>query len=275
VIDEVDDVLPPHDPEAPGNRLISEMYKFAKYQAPIQLVFNSATLAGSTVNHVRRFLKKGLLASRTSRIFESPTATGTPSLRSQGVPSRVTVPVNIDHTFFTADTLSETAEVFQRALRLGLNGEQQCLRGIVILSDTLDVRQFVEHVIIPMGRSAPETVDGSSALEGRPWYAKEEGPVAIAGDPGNGELLLCPVRAVRGLDVPGLTHCIVLAEPTSSSEYAHWCGRVGRLGQQGQSAVIMSRRFTRRMSDFCETLGIPFRLQRRHSELTVLPTMIE
>ncbi|CUG88262.1 DEAD/DEAH box RNA helicase, putative, partial [Bodo saltans] len=128
IVDEVDEVMPPHLPDAPGNLLLRELYRHVKYQSPAQLVFSSATLSGSVVNHIRKFMKKSLLESRTSRLFEnsvsmpgvplSTTSRGTTQHLSQSgqhvaprvagaIMSRVTIPANISHTFYTADTLAE------------------------------------------------------------------------------------------------------------------------------------------------------------------------
>lgn len=107
-----------------------------KYQAPVQIVFTSVTLSGSLVNHIRRYMKKNLLGDRASRIFESENnAHKLPALDHhnhhhhhqtnkekknmadcQGIISRLSVPSNIKHYFYIADTVDEQVHCLASAM---------------------------------------------------------------------------------------------------------------------------------------------------------------
>jgi len=313
LIDEVDEVLPSTDPHAPGNRLLKELYRHVKYQAPLQLVFSSATLSGSTVNHVRKFMKKHLLESRTTRLFEEAatndiaSASGGSSVARRvgeggvtaGVLSRVTIPPNISHTFYTADTTIEQRHVLGEVLGNALkeahatNGSR--LRVMIIVPERTSPGDFCDRVLIPLTK---ESKDLEAALLPRPTIvcmgSRLETMEADANDairfnvhhrpPADTEtdsssletghqhatlwdVLVCPADGVRGIDVD-ITHCVVVALPATMLDYAHWCGRVGRLGRLGHVTMIMPRSFVRKMSNFCDHLNIPFRLRKRHVALT-------
>jgi hypothetical protein len=70
VVDEADVVLPCGDLSAAGNLLLAEMTNPIRFKSPIQLLISSATLTPATVGHLRRFLRKNVFATTTSRIFE-------------------------------------------------------------------------------------------------------------------------------------------------------------------------------------------------------------
>jgi hypothetical protein len=66
VIDEVDRVMPPTDPAAAGNLLVEAVAAPTKFQSPLHLVFNSATLSPTAVTHMRRFMRKGIMGETSS-----------------------------------------------------------------------------------------------------------------------------------------------------------------------------------------------------------------
>ncbi|RNF27556.1 putative ATP-dependent DEAD/H RNA helicase [Trypanosoma conorhini] len=289
VVDEVDDVLPSTRPDAAGNLLMKELYRFVKYQAPVQLVFTSATLAGSTVNHVRRFLKKSVLESRTSRIFESEMESFAQKAKATGNLSKARVPDGIQHRFYTADTLEEQRECVAAAVRESGPGDESPahpmgeMKALVILPNSGSVDLFVQRVLTPAQPDDKFTVEMLDTLQeprkrrgGREGVARS-GPPAAALDVNASstgarpvrQFILCLSSAVRGIDINDLTHVMILATPQSALDYAHWCGRVGRLGGSGVSVVIMSRFAVRKMSAFCDTLNIPFKVGRRHDRVDV------
>jgi superfamily II DNA/RNA helicase len=414
VVDEVDEVMPPTQPNAAGNRLLKELFRHTKYQAPVQMVFTSATLAGSTVNHIRRYMKKNLLADRTARVFEDARESATRLAAVSSTISRAAVPGCIRHFFYTADTHAEqrqclakvmaaTCPSFRRAKtaassfsvsdgRESVGGDDDA-RGVaahrdcilLVLPDSTDVGKFIADVLLPsqadvlrslgtagddlcaqyaverldytleqrqrerrrtearkfiqrtvrtadalqrdeMGqktadkgtlprferevagrcsttaddvttRAAESTytsskdplhnnglVDGRAASE-IPTAADAAKPPAFSSNhsssvsstqssplpppPPRRCFITCTCSNVRGLDLPQLTHVIILAQPTSSLEYAHWCGRVGRFGQPGVSTTLMARCATRRMQQFCDSLGIAFRVEKWHTAVDV------
>ncbi|CCW60300.1 unnamed protein product [Phytomonas sp. EM1] len=165
VVDEVDEVMPSTDLKAPGNALLKELFRHVKYQAPVQMIFTSATLAGSTVNHIRRFMKKDLLADRSSRLFESEQTHQQRMRDITGIISRAAVPENISHLFYIADSLAEQTECIIGAMRRSCIGSdllqdaadsEERLKSdtavshiLFIIPDTADVEQFVKMVLVP------------------------------------------------------------------------------------------------------------------------------
>lgn len=409
VVDEVDEVMPSTQPDAPGNRLLKELFKHTKYQAPVQMVFTSATLAGSTVNHIRRYMKKNLLADRTARVFEGARESSTRLADVSSTVSRAAVPESIRHFFYTADTHAEQRQCLAKvmattcvsfrqvkatesALSDPLNGNESGGSGdglaaaahrdfiLLVLPDSADISKFLTEVLLPSqadvllslglandlscARYAVErldytleeqqrqrrraetreflrrTVRKAAALKSTEMKRGSTGPAvfprferdgtdhaAAATDaPGDVEMLhkgegnfptpsqstfalprkmsssdtttaaaasldlasssslssavvqttpprrcfiTCNCNNVRGLDIPYLTHVFILASPTNSLEYAHWCGRVGRFGQPGVSVTFMARSATRRMHQFCDSLGVAFRVEKRHAAVDV------
>nr|CCC96137.1 unnamed protein product [Trypanosoma congolense IL3000] len=279
VVDEVDDVLPSTSPHAAGNLLMKELYRFPKYQAPLQLVFTSATLAGSTVNHVRRFLKKNILESKVSRIFEAEMQSARRRAQEAGNLSKVNVPSNIEHLFYTADTLLEQRESIIAALKMTFPGSSDSAKAnvLVILPDSADRHFFVQQVLEPdlegdqirvevveEGKFACKSLQGT----GREYCGESQG-LKEAPTPRSWRFVVSSSSSVRGVDIAGLTHVLTLATPRSSAEFAHWCGRVGRFGEFGVSVVVMSRFAVREISGFCEALDIPFKIQRRYDKVDV------
>lgn len=117
VVDEVDVVMPPTQPHAPGNVLLKELSRHTKYQAPVQFIFTSASLSGSVMNHIRRYMKKNLLGDRASAVFEQEA-----TRQRHAGQAQVSVPASIEHCFYTADSVEEQQECLQRVL---LEEEQQ------------------------------------------------------------------------------------------------------------------------------------------------------
>jgi superfamily II DNA/RNA helicase len=70
-------------------------------------------------------------------------------------------------------------------------------------------------------------------------------------------------EATRGVDLPGATHVFVAMRPSSALDYVHFAGRVGRMGVKGVAASLMRRGDVRHVNDFCEAVGVDFRVERR------------
>lgn len=134
-IDEVDAVLPHGNRSAPGNMLLADLVVRNKYEAPLQTIMTSATLAPSTVNHVRRFMKKSIFADLTAQVFENDDAevlnssvhqamSGRTMANRRGVPrpspkagnrdevaaNRLLCPPTVQHRFFVANTAAEQVD---------------------------------------------------------------------------------------------------------------------------------------------------------------------
>ncbi|KAK7195823.1 DEAD/DEAH box helicase [Novymonas esmeraldas] len=359
VVDEVDEVMPSTQPHAAGNLLLKELFRYTKYQAPMQVIFTSATLAGSTVNHVRRYMKKNLLADRTARVFEEARESATRLAAVSATVSQAAVPLGIRHVFYTADTQQEQrqclAKVFAascpslRPLRAkdGVDSSAAAEHRdfiLLILPDSTKMDAFIRDVLLPGQADAlhalgshedarcadyvVERLDHTVEVQQRQRRHAEtrkyiqrtvrhadavrsSGGGAVgasshfrrlerdADPPTSADAAVCgatraPAQAsavesplpppppsprrcfitctctnVRGLDLPHLTHVIILAQPATALEYAHWCGRVGRFGAAGVSTTVMARSATRRMHQFCDSLGIDFSVQRRYTEVDV------
>ncbi|KAG5496418.1 hypothetical protein JKF63_02720 [Porcisia hertigi] len=379
VVDEVDEVMPSTQPSAAGNLLLKELFRYTKYQAPVQVVMTSATLAGSTVNHIRRYMKKNLLADRTARVFEDARKSATRLAAVSDTVSRAAVPQGIRHLFYTADTAqeqrqclakllaetcpslhplscgkSETGELSSSHIASVVAAEHRDYL-LLILPDSAKVEDFIDQVLLPGQADAlqvlgsqgdprcadyllerldytleveqrlrrrvetrkfiqrtmrkPEASDGGvgdglwAPTFPRPFRRLERETAEVAPVQGSSTesqaaaqpplvsrpslcapnalvdpsslptprrcFITCNCSNVRGLDLPHLTHVVILAQPTTALEYAHWCGRVGRLGCSGVSVTLMARSATRRMHQFCDSLGIDFRVERRHAEVDV------
>lgn len=162
IVDEADAVVPMTNANAPGNLLVKELCRGVKYQSPTQFLFTSATLSGSTVNHIRRFMKKKLLGDYSSHIFEHANSFTTSVADSMlevssssygrdggaggaegfacrrgtadGVPpvvSRASVPQHISHLFYTADSYEEQADCIAKAMRRTCPSLQAHLPAVV------------------------------------------------------------------------------------------------------------------------------------------------
>ncbi|KPI85873.1 putative DEAD/DEAH box helicase [Leptomonas seymouri] len=394
VVDEVDEVMPSTQPNAPGNRLLKELAKHTKYQAPVQMIFTSATLAGSTVNHIRRYMKKNLLADRTARVFEGARESSTRLAAVSSTISRAAVPENIRHFFYTADTSMEQRQCLAKVMAATcpsfqtLKPTESTLSEpdgsetgtaaaavehrdaiLLVLPDSANVGRFVSNVLLPsqddalrllgtshnplcaryvlerldctmeeeqhrrrraetrsfiqrtvrsvetlkddemkltnLGTTAfprferdirgcqpddsPAKGTSGGSTENLPSGSRDSAQLskvadeinrattkssvtrssAVAHPPPRRSFITCNCSNVRGLDLPHLTHVVILAQPTSSLEYAHWCGRVGRFGQPGVSITFMARSATRRMHQYCDSLGVTFRVEKRYTAVDV------
>ncbi|KNH08234.1 ATP-dependent DEAD/H RNA helicase [Perkinsela sp. CCAP 1560/4] len=73
IIDEVESVLKVDanmlEVDCVGRKILQQLYVCKPYDTPIQVLFNSATLGPTTVNHLRRFMKKNIFDAATVRMF--------------------------------------------------------------------------------------------------------------------------------------------------------------------------------------------------------------
>lgn len=311
ICDEVDACLPPNEPDAPGNLLIQELIGQFAYQAPLHIILNSATLAGPTVRHVKKFLRPNALETSAFRLFDSEMAEIRKDEELAGnQPRHIVIPDRIRHTFYCGHTLDAQLDCIRAALKetiefesvLDSNEKRGRFRALVILpasADTIGFRELLQHHFNP-----PPTSDGNEL--GDAALSKHDPPLPKEGHASRAT----PVRTVQessplicqtvedlsreedsfNLEVPmnsdyflvcpqnavrglhfPLTHVFVLAQPSTMLEYVHWAGRVGRLGNLGECVVIMQRHNIRHMAQLCSTLGIPFKLQRKTFEPVAVP----
>jgi len=69
-------------------------------------------------------------------------------------------------------------------------------------------------------------------------------------------LLVATDAASRGLDIPALTHVFHMEPPFTAEEYLHRAGRVGRMGNSGESVVFVSGKELERLLMIGKTLDI-------------------
>ena len=271
VCDEVDSVLPPTDYYAPGNRLLREVMAQVQYQAPLQVVLNSATLAAPTVNHVKKYLRKSLFESGASRIFDDEVKQRKKEAEAFGqTPRHITCPETVDHYFYIGKTQEEQFNAVRCFLQdtvgenieHGITGEKRNpLKAIVILPESANLELY---------KSLLQQLPGTPAVD---YFKDDKKPTLLTdGVESDAEIeakfqekdryLLCREKSIRGLNF-GASHAIVLAQPKTMLEYVHWAGRVGRLGADGYCGVIMQPHFVRIMAEFAETLEIEFKIRRK------------
>lgn len=257
VIDEVDTVLPSDNLAAPGNELVNDFMRRNKCEAPLHTAVCSATLAPSTVNHVRRYLNRKLFSGYAKSLFEDAETMAMQAQSAAAVGDdaaakrNITCPPSVAHAFYVADTGREQVEALNDALPAGSSA-----RVIVVVPDEAAADKFLRDVV-PELLARPLVVGTATAGDNHAVF-----------DPADtrAQLMLSSTSAARGIDVPHGTHVVMLAHPRTMLEYVHWAGRVGRMGSDGQAVSLIRRCNTRFMVDYCESLGIPFSIKRRKFE---------
>jgi superfamily II DNA/RNA helicase len=211
--------------------------------------------------------------------------------------SKITMPSSVVHWFMTADTADEQRIAITKAIARLLgehdsfrcNSSRSCsdvlsaaeaaistppvLRALFVLPSECSASQqefIVESVL------KPALLDSASVAAVPVVHiratAKERISMnkAVMEDSGSTSCaFVCVADAARGLNVASLDAVFVLCRSRTVLEYAHLAGRVGRMGLPGVAVSIMPRSFVRIMSSFCDTLDIPFRVERRFQEVDV------
>ena len=243
IVDEVDATLPPHDPKAPGNQLLDGMCRFVKYQAPLHLLFCSATLAPTAMSHVRQYMRKSVFLSMSSCIMEDGAA---PSPFTVAQASHVLCRDTIAHLFYLADNLMEQKESIDHALLQCAKHHAGPIEALFLLSSAAYEETFTQQVLLKLHNKVVVVPPENPCSTHAGMRAR-----VISAD------------SARGLDFPCLTHVFLLCTPKTPMEYAHLAGRVGRMGQPGVCVSVIPRSFARFASQHCEALGIAFRVERR------------
>jgi superfamily II DNA/RNA helicase len=302
-IDEVDVVLPSGAKNAPGNLLLSDMLGRNKFESQLQSVFTSATLAPTTVNHIRRFMKKSIFASKSAHIFENEDTAGdrlaaamaqsanggtTFGNEEMATARKLGCPTNVVHRFYVADTAEEQRKAFDDVVATVVDGAEllatqsgtdeafdraeaaAAVRGLVIVRDLAHAEEIRRDVL--GGLTIPATSEALSAghvtrrFTEDAWTASARASAnsdAVTVRAKGPKFLLVPEESVRGLDVHGATHVFIMNRPKSALEYVHDAGRVGRMGAHGTAVSVMKRSDVRHVHQFCEAVGIAFRVERR------------
>ena len=382
IVDEVDSVLPPHSDKAPGNLLMNRYLTNSKFQAPLQRIFVSATLSATTVNHVRRFLRKSLMAHKSAHLFETEMmemngetngvrglqqkgsarglsaenrndGRGTTTSGSKAASTRLAIPENVSTEFFSADRLHEQRKVIETVVIRDLpprgGGTHEAdqrkgagIKSLVVLPESADPVMFVNEVLqglgtvdyslwtndlrgtndededgdgeaadtqqqrdeiarlpanVPLplrlvnprhrrriirgGLASEEEINEYLASSLRANAAAAASPKSsvvvkghcspVANDDRSDEVtfILCSKESVRGADIPKLTHMFLMAPPENALDLAHMIGRVGRMGSDGIACVVTPRSTLRHLSQYCDVLGIPFKLHKRFKDVDV------
>ena len=80
VVDEVESILKVQanipDKECPGHKVLQQLYACKPFETPINVLLNSATLAPTTMNHVRQFLNKNIFDPTTVQMFANTNERG-------------------------------------------------------------------------------------------------------------------------------------------------------------------------------------------------------
>lgn len=81
--------------------------------------------------------------------------------------------------------------------------------------------------------------------------------MSIIIDTGSTKAVIATEETIRGTDFMWLDTVFLMNVPRSALEYLHICGRVGRLGQPGQSLVIVdSKQEIRRVRNIYSKLNV-------------------
>ncbi|KAJ3206804.1 hypothetical protein HDU67_007937 [Dinochytrium kinnereticum] len=128
-------------------------------------------------------------------------------------------------------------------------------RGILFLNSTISVARVTERLRalgVKAGRVQDE-VDFSSASNVS--VSEDEAPSSFFS--GTNDLLVVGEFTARGLDLPDVTHVIMLGPPSSPASYLHMSGRVGRFGRHGTAVTLLGgARFEGKMLDMWRLLQV-------------------
>jgi superfamily II DNA/RNA helicase len=140
---------------------------------------------------------------------------------------------------------------------------EKITRGILFLSSNISVIRVVEKLRslgVKAGRVKDE-VDFDRA-SGVAQISAELNPQDMLKAyssffSGENHLLVDTEHTARGLDLPSVTHVIMVGPPSSPGSYLHMSGRVGRFGKPGTSILILGgERYERKMMDIFKLLKI-------------------
>ncbi|KAJ3416765.1 hypothetical protein HDV05_000139 [Chytridiales sp. JEL 0842] len=133
-------------------------------------------------------------------------------------------------------------------------------RGILFLNSNISIMRVVEKLRsfgIKAGR-AKEEVDYDKA-SGVLKYSADNNQQELYSSFFSGEnhLLVVTEHTARGLDLPLVTHVIMVGPPSSPGSYLHMSGRVGRFGKPGKSILLLGgERYERKMMDTFKLINV-------------------
>ena len=187
VIDEVESVLTVDanipDKDAPGRKVMQQLYVCKPYDAPINVVLNSATLSPTVMNHARKYLKKSVFDPATVRMFADTNTRGEysntptearknfPRSESQASPTlmpyeslyddaptrthyarmRYKIPSTVQVSFYLltdavgAKTEKQLALILDAVLKL-LNGKMRCKKALIVTETDL-AETYMIHLL--------------------------------------------------------------------------------------------------------------------------------
>ena len=92
-------------------------------------------------------------------------------------------------------------------------------------------------------------------------------------------LLVCTLAAVRGLDLPDLTHVFVMGaramDALNHDSYAHAAGRVGRFGKSGKVIAVVDGRYSVKGGKKAVWVDEPMKLKQIYQRLKITPVQVE
>ncbi|KAJ3094276.1 hypothetical protein HDU97_008271 [Phlyctochytrium planicorne] len=131
-------------------------------------------------------------------------------------------------------------------------------RGLLFLNSNISVVRVVEKLNrlgVKAGRVQDE-VDfvKSSSHDVSSGISPQEATSFFSG---KNNLLVVTEHTARGLDLPEVSHVIILGPPSSPASYLHMSGRVGRFGRPGSAITILGGgRFEGKMLDMLKLLQV-------------------
>lgn len=92
-------------------------------------------------------------------------------------------------------------------------------------------------------------------------------------------LLVSTLAAVRGLDLPDLTHVFVMGaramDALNHDSYAHAAGRVGRFGKSGKVITVVDKRYSVKHGKKAVWVDEPMKLKQVYMRLHITPVQVE
>ncbi|QRW20822.1 Helicase conserved C-terminal domain [Rhizoctonia solani] len=151
------------------------------------------------------------------------------------LPTRLAKGITLPPSILEAVATSVALDVSHRALLVIPNGVSigpvvEALRELGVEARTLNLKDEIEHV--------SNRLENEQEVHSKPSSATTSSDRSLAEDEGedfvsNPTLLIATTTAVRGIDIPTLSHVYIVGGLESEEIYRHVAGRAGRFGMPG------------------------------------------
>ncbi|KAF8754749.1 helicase superfamily c-terminal domain [Rhizoctonia solani] len=151
------------------------------------------------------------------------------------LPTRLAKGITLPPSILEAVATSVALDVSHRALLVIPNGVSigpvvEALRELGVEARTLNLKDEIEHV--------SNRLENEQEVHSKPSSATTSSDRSLAEDEGedfvsNPTLLVATTTAVRGIDIPTLSHVYIVGGLESEEIYRHVAGRAGRFGMPG------------------------------------------